>query len=99
MYKRQFSPRLTLGYREAVALSDSVLWSAGERVTGHEFHRTTLTVAPSQQAWGWRGWNREPITEGHIVDGVHASYLHTHPAGNPAAVSRFVAAAAKFAHV
>src|SRR3712207_376401 len=31
------SPRLTLGYREAVALSDSVLAPAGTRVRGHEF--------------------------------------------------------------
>ncbi|GAA3180486.1 hypothetical protein GCM10020255_074250 [Rhodococcus baikonurensis] len=36
-----FGKRLTLGYREAVAISDSSLFDAGSRVTGHEFHRTS----------------------------------------------------------
>jgi cobyrinic acid a,c-diamide synthase len=77
--------RLTLGYRDAVALTDSVPFAAGQRVTGHEFHHCSVTpragVAP---AWGWRGG--EP--EGFVVRGVHASFLHTHPAGNPGAVAR-----------
>ncbi|MEO6997899.1 MAG: cobyrinate a,c-diamide synthase [Terracoccus sp.] len=37
-------PRLTLGYRTAVATVDSLLGPAGQRVTGHEFHRTTITT-------------------------------------------------------
>ena len=32
--------RLTLGYRDAVALTDSAPFAAGQRVTGHEFHRS-----------------------------------------------------------
>ncbi len=36
-------PRLVLGYRQAVALSDSVVASEGTRVAGHEFHRTRVT--------------------------------------------------------
>ena len=51
--------RLTLGYRDAVALTDSVLFRAGERITGHEFHHTALTsqeVAGWESAWGWRAW-------------------------------------------
>nr|WP_245669387.1 cobyrinate a,c-diamide synthase [Nocardia speluncae] len=89
----EFGPRLTLGYREAVALADSPLWRAGERVLGHEFHRTRLvaTSTPSA-AWAWRA-GREQIREGALVHQVHASYLHTHPAGNPVAVHRFVSAA------
>ncbi|MGI5217268.1 cobyrinate a,c-diamide synthase [Nocardia sp. CA-290969] len=89
----EFGPRLTLGYREAVALADSPLWGAGERVFGHEFHRTRLVTAGSlPPAWGWQV-DRTQIREGLLVHQVHASYLHTHPAGNPAAVHRFVAAA------
>jgi cobyrinic acid a,c-diamide synthase len=38
----RMSDRLTLGYREAVAVSDSVLAVAGTRVRGHEFHRTVV---------------------------------------------------------
>ena len=36
------SERLTLGYREAVAIGDSVLAAAGSRLRGHEFHRTVI---------------------------------------------------------
>lgn len=35
-------PHLTLGYRTAVAASASFLGAPGTRVTGHEFHRTTV---------------------------------------------------------
>ncbi|MEU5758800.1 cobyrinate a,c-diamide synthase [Nocardia sp. NPDC047648] len=92
-----FGPRLTLGYRDAVALADSPLWRAGERVRGHEFHRTRLVSAPPNPAWGWRGSAGEAVREGTLSGNVHASYLHTHPAGNPAAVRRFVTAARQFA--
>ncbi|WP_280382234.1 cobyrinate a,c-diamide synthase [Nocardia wallacei] len=94
----EFGPRLTLGYRDAVALTDSPLWRAGDRVRGHEFHRTHLTAAESQPpAWGWRSPEGRTVREGAVVHRVHASYLHTHPAGNPTATARFVAAAAAYA--
>ncbi|MFI6867067.1 cobyrinate a,c-diamide synthase [Nocardia sp. NPDC050406] len=94
----EFGPRLTLGYRDAVALADSPLWSAGERVRGHEFHRTRLTATGTDTpAWGWRSPAGETVREGALPHNVHASYLHTHPAGNPSAIARFVSAAAAFA--
>jgi cobyrinic acid a,c-diamide synthase len=84
------TPRLTLGYRDAVAVSGSAPFPAGARVGAHEFHRCAVTPrAGAEPAWVWRGG--EP--EGYVVDGVHASFLHTHPAGVPEAVARFVAAA------
>jgi cobyrinic acid a,c-diamide synthase len=84
------TPRLTLGYRDAVALTASPLFAAGERTTGHEFHRCAVAPrAGTGPAWAWRG--AEP--EGWVVGGVHASFLHTHPAGAPAPVARLVAAA------
>ncbi|GEL26204.1 hydrogenobyrinate a,c-diamide synthase [Pseudonocardia sulfidoxydans NBRC 16205] len=83
--------RLTLGYRAAVSLSSTPWRPAGTRVAGHEFHHCAVTpragVAP---AWGWRGGD----PEGFVVGGVHASFLHTHPAGHPEAVAAFVSAAA-----
>ena len=82
--------RLTLGYRDAVALTPSPLHPAGARVTGHEFHRCAVTPRAADPAWAWRG--AEP--EGFVHRGVHASFLHTHPAGQPEAVARLVAAAA-----
>ncbi|MFJ2301873.1 cobyrinate a,c-diamide synthase [Streptomyces sp. NPDC087787] len=84
--------RLTLGYRDAVALSDSVLAGAGERMRGHEFHRTAVepgsgtgTAAP---AWGVRVPERR--VEGFVQRNVHASYLHTHWAAAPGFARRFV---------
>jgi cobyrinic acid a,c-diamide synthase len=78
---------LTLGYREAVAVSGSALFARGERVAGHEFHRCAVTPrAGTAAAWAWR--DGEP--EGFVAGGVHASFLHTHPAGHPGAVRRFV---------
>ncbi|WP_431232719.1 cobyrinate a,c-diamide synthase [Mycolicibacterium psychrotolerans] len=88
----RFTPRLTLGYREAVAVCDSSLHAAGQRVVGHEFHRTTaeFTQAP-EPAWAFRRHDGQPMREGAVNAGVHASYLHTHPVGQPHSVARFVA--------
>ncbi|MGH3908009.1 MAG: cobyrinate a,c-diamide synthase [Pseudonocardiaceae bacterium] len=83
--------RLVLGYRDAVALRESVLHPEGARVSGHEFHRTAVTPRAGVPAWAWSG--AEP--EGFVQGGVHASFLHTHPAGDPAAVARFVANCSK----
>nr|WP_280447545.1 cobyrinate a,c-diamide synthase [Nocardia cyriacigeorgica] len=93
----EFGPRLTLGYRDAVALVDSPLWRAGERVRGHEFHRTRLIgTGADEPAWGWHTAGAR-LREGAVVNQVHASYLHTHPAGNPESVLRFATAAGEFA--
>jgi cobyrinic acid a,c-diamide synthase len=91
----RFTDKLTLAYRDAVAASDSSLYAAGERAVGHEFHRTTVTFADGYQpAWVYRGNDVAALRDGAVHAGVHASYLHTHPAGRPHAVTRFVAAAA-----
>jgi cobyrinic acid a,c-diamide synthase len=77
--------RLTLGYRAAVALADSVPFPAGQRVAGHEFHHCAVTPrAGTQAAWGWR----DGAPEGFVTAGVHASFLHTHPAGTPLSAAR-----------
>jgi cobyrinic acid a,c-diamide synthase len=34
------------------------------------------------------------VSDGAVLDGVHAAYLHTHAAAHPAAATRFAAAAA-----
>lgn len=90
-----FTPRLTLGYRDAVAVADSPMHPAGTRVTGHEFHRTTVDFAPGHTpAWAYRLPDGTTRRDGAVQAGVHASYLHTHPAALPQAVRRFVAQAA-----
>ncbi|MYV53910.1 cobyrinate a,c-diamide synthase [Streptomyces sp. SID3212] len=85
----RMSGRLTLGYREAVAVGDSALAEAGTRVRGHEFHRTVLEPgAGAAPAWGVV--HPERRLEGFVRHGVHASYLHTHWAATPLMARRFV---------
>lgn len=94
----RFTERLTLGYRDAVATVDSSMHAAGERVTGHEFHRTTVEFAEEQPpAWVFRGAGQATVHDGAVRGGVHAGYLHTHPAAHPHSVRRFVSAATKLA--
>ncbi|MGD6746278.1 cobyrinate a,c-diamide synthase [Streptomyces sp. BH106] len=85
----KMSGRLTLGYRDAVALTDSPLTPAGARLRGHEFHRTVLEPgAGPTPAWGMR--LPTPRVEGFVQGGVHASYLHTHWAALPDIAHRLV---------
>ncbi|WP_436800615.1 cobyrinate a,c-diamide synthase [Streptomyces syringium] len=86
----RMSERLTLGYREAVAIADNPLAAAGTRVRGHEFHRTVIEPgAGATPAWGFTAPERR--VEGFVAGGVHASYLHVHWAGAPGTAERFVA--------
>jgi cobyrinic acid a,c-diamide synthase len=90
--------RLTLGYRDAVAVTDTWLGPVGTRVTGHEFHRTSVVLrkpavsgltppaAVPQPAWQWR----DAAPEGFVTGRVHASYLHLHWAGYPRIARRLV---------
>jgi cobyrinic acid a,c-diamide synthase len=91
----RMSERLTLGYREAVAVSDSALAVAGTRVRGHEFHRTVIEPgAGAAPAWGLTKPERR--VEGFVKAGrVHASYLHVHWAAEPSLARRFVEGATR----
>ncbi|MEV5281174.1 cobyrinate a,c-diamide synthase [Streptomyces sp. NPDC051994] len=84
----RMSGRLTLGYREAVAVHDNSLAVAGTRLRGHEFHRTVIEPgAGAAPAWGLV--HPERRVEGFVQGGVHASYLHTHWAARPEVARRF----------
>jgi cobyrinic acid a,c-diamide synthase len=91
----RMSERLTLGYREAVAVSDSALAVAGTRVRGHEFHRTVIEPgAGAAPAWGLTKPERR--VEGFVKAGrVHASYLHVHWAAEPSLARRFAEGATR----
>lgn len=87
----RMSGRLVLGYRDAVAVGDSVLAAAGTRMRAHEFHRTVVEPgAGPAPAWGVRAPER--AVEGFVQGGVHASYLHTHWASVPSVALRFTEA-------
>ncbi len=98
--RARMAERLTLGYREAVAVGDSVLAKAGTRVRGHEFHRTAVEPGAgaasagspgsgrAAPAWGWSRPERR--VEGFVHEGVHASYLHVHWAAEPSLARGFV---------
>jgi cobyrinic acid a,c-diamide synthase len=91
----RFTDRLTLGYRDAVAVADSSVHMTGARAVGHEFHRTTVEFTDNYEpAWVYQGNDAGVVRDGAVVGGIHASYLHTHPAAAPDAVARFVAHAA-----
>jgi cobyrinic acid a,c-diamide synthase len=81
--------KLTLGYRDATAATDSVLAPAGMPVRGHEFHRTALSPNHSPvPAWTFGG-----RAEGFVRQRIHASYLHLNWAGYPEMARRVVEAA------
>jgi cobyrinic acid a,c-diamide synthase len=84
------SQKLTLGYREAVALTSSPLAEAGTVVRAHEFHRTTSQPAHGESA-AWR--LRDGSEQGWATPALLASYLHVHWAGLPDAARRLVGAA------
>ncbi|MBE9004653.1 cobyrinate a,c-diamide synthase [Fortiea sp. LEGE XX443] len=85
--------RLTLGYRRAVALQDSLLVNAGTNVYGHEFHRSSLSANSPQPLFetyrydceenmGYEGWNF-PVN-------LHASYVHLHWGASVEIPQRFI---------
>ena len=92
--------RLTLGYRTPVAGEDLLLAPAGTRVTGHEFHRTTVDPVHGHGA-AWLvdghpvGFSADPAGTGGPT--LHASYLHLHWAGHPQLAQRFADAVHAYA--
>ena len=90
------SGRLTLGYRQAVALASCWLFDAREEIRGHEFHHSEI--------YGSKG-SRE-IDTAYLVKGTHgttpcagfryrncvAGYVHLHFGSNPEFAESFVTA-------
>lgn len=72
--------RLTLGYRQAVMLQDSCIARQGERLWGHEFHRSDLSPAPAPPLFSLHRYNASQRLsyEGWRCHQVHASYVHLH---------------------
>ena len=87
--------RLSLGYRTATALGDSLLLRHGEQLCGHEFHRWQLqsALAAPERLWQLEGWGSPSQVEGWCSPRLHASWLHLHWGGCPLIPERLAAAA------
>ena len=84
--------KLTLGYRQAIALQNSPLVTAQQTTMGHEFHRSQLIITPQSPQWQLQGVHQSsvPSTEGWNVKQVHASYLHLHWGVSTSLARRFI---------
>jgi cobyrinic acid a,c-diamide synthase len=88
----EMTGRLTLGYREAVAVGATPWLEPGTRIRGHEFHYSTVETSPdTTPAWelSARALTRR---EGFVAGAVQASFLHVHWAAHPEIAARFAAA-------
>ncbi|MCK4397754.1 MAG: cobyrinate a,c-diamide synthase [Methanophagales archaeon] len=94
------SARLTnrlhaVGYVEAVAVADSLLFPRGARFRGHEFHYSTVNGVTAEFAYELlKGVGIESKKDGIFRENVLASYTHLHALGNEKAFLRFLETAA-----
>jgi cobyrinic acid a,c-diamide synthase len=88
--------RLTLGYRRATATAHSVALQANQRVWGHEFHHSQVTLPPAAPLFQLRRFDAQSphATEGWGIHQVHASYVHLHWQGCKPQARQFLAACA-----
>jgi cobyrinic acid a,c-diamide synthase len=84
--------KLTLGYRQAIALQNSPLVTAQQITMGHEFHRSQSIITPPYPQWQLQGVHKSsiPSAEGWNVKQVHASYLHLHWGVSTSLARRFI---------
>lgn len=86
--------QLTLGYREATALTGSALMPAGTVVRGHEFHRTACAPPSASESMNPEPMNAEPMNAEPMSSGP----VNSGPAwcwsvpGGPDRIEGFVAA-------
>jgi cobyrinic acid a,c-diamide synthase len=84
--------KLTLGYRQLTLLQDSLMLDSGDRVWGHEFHRSTLTDLPTAPLYDLQGYESNSIfpPEGWYKHCTHAAYTHLHFGARPDLPDRFI---------
>jgi cobyrinic acid a,c-diamide synthase len=82
--------RLSLGYRQATARSDTPVAARGATIRGHEFHYST--VEPAGSALELEGRTGTAVA-GYSSPTLLASYLHLHLGADPGPAERFVSTA------
>ncbi len=83
--------RSRLGYREAMLKQDSILGTEGEKVRGHEFHYSEITIQqptaqPSNPSVVYSikdGAGNSIEDEGYSIHNTLGSYIHVHFGSNP----------------
>jgi cobyrinic acid a,c-diamide synthase len=90
--------RLILGYRQIAVLNDTSICNRGDRIWGHEFHRSTLTNTPIQPIFKLQGYESNLIfsPEGWQRYQVQAAYTHLHFGAIPHLPQKFIAGCHKF---
>ena len=93
--------KLTLGYRQLTLLQDSLMLDSGDRVWGHEFHRSTLTDLPDRPLYDLQGYESNSIfqPEGWCKYSAQAAYTHLHFGARPDLPERFIERCRKFDRV
>ena len=84
--------KLTLGYRRAITLQPEGLIPQGQKMWGHEFHRSRLTQLSPNPLFQIQGYlTQDPIQqEGWTRQNLHASYLHLHFGNHPQLVQKIL---------
>jgi cobyrinic acid a,c-diamide synthase len=85
--------RLTLGYRQATTLGNSLLLDAETTIYGHEFHRSRLISNPEPALFHTSRVDTEEFTgyEGYnLLPNLHASYIHLHWGATPQIPQKFL---------
>jgi cobyrinic acid a,c-diamide synthase len=91
------SPKLTLGYRQAIAPQETILLNKGQQVRGHEFHRSHLSGLSNSPIYQLQAFpSSATMTEGWCNQNLHASYLHLHFGGDLDIPKKFLAASLDF---
>jgi cobyrinic acid a,c-diamide synthase len=55
--------KLSLGYRQAVSLKDTIMMPQNTTVIGHEFHRSSLTISPQKPIYQSKRYNLSVVDE------------------------------------
>ncbi|WP_295621139.1 cobyrinate a,c-diamide synthase [Chamaesiphon sp. GL140_3_metabinner_50] len=93
--------KLTLGYRQLTLLQNSLMLDSGDRVWGHEFHRSTLTDPPVRPLYDLQGYESNSIfrPEGWYRYRAHAAYTHLHFGARPDLPGRFIERCHRFSEI
>jgi cobyrinic acid a,c-diamide synthase len=93
--------KLTLGYRQLTFSQASLIAELGDRVWGHEFHRSTLTDLPASPLYNLQGYESNSIfaPEGWHKYNAQAAYTHLHFGARLDLPARFIECCRRFKSV